>query len=275
MGSRREAYEAPAVQIFADELTAWRTQAELSKLEFAEKLGYTPQWIGQIEAAKNLPSEKFAQDLDTFFSTNGFFHRIWKRIVETRHRTILPPGFSHYVEREGEASQIRAFDVIMINGLVQTPSYARIVFEANHQPDVAEQLLKDRLKRQEVLVREDAPQAWFTIDEVALRRMIGGPEVMLEQLQFLLDFGQRPNVWIDVVPQDTGYYAGLGGSFILLSFADAPDVAYMEVAGQGMLIQDKQSVAEKAVRYNLLRGDALRVAESRSLIMKVMEEIGR
>ncbi|WP_433475010.1 helix-turn-helix domain-containing protein [Spirillospora sp. CA-142024] len=274
MGSRREAYEDPAIQTFAAEVTAWRSEAQLSKQDLAEKLGYTPQWLGQIEAGKNIPSEKFAQDLDTFFRTNGLFSRLWKRIIDTRHRTIRPPGFDQYLEMEAEAATIRAFDVAMVNGLLQTESYIRTVLGRNQRPDMVDQLVKDRLKRQELFTAEDAPQAWFTIDEFALRRVIGGPTVVREQLQHLLSISELPNVWIDVVPQDAGYYPGLGGSFIMLSFADSTDVAYIEAGGQGMLLQEKKSVAECAVLYNLLRGDALRIDESRRLIESLMEELG-
>lgn len=273
MGSRREAYEDPAIQTFAAEVTAWRSEAQLSKQELAEKLGYTPQWLGQIEAGKNIPSENFALDLDTFFKTNGLFQRLWKRIVDTRHRTVRPPGFARYLEVEVEASTIRAFDVAMVNGLLQTESYIRTVVGWNQRPDIVDQLVKDRLKRQEIFEAEDPPQAWFTVDEFALRRMVGGSAVVREQLEHMLTISELPNVWIDIVPQETGYYPGLGGSFILLSFADLSDVAYIEAGGQGMLLQEKSAVAECAVRYNALRGDALRVDESRRLITRLMEEV--
>ncbi|MDL4817751.1 helix-turn-helix domain-containing protein [Actinomadura opuntiae] len=275
MGSRRESYESPAILTFAAEVTFWRTEAQLNKLELAEKLGYTSQWIGQIEAGKNSPSENFAKDLDTFFKTNGLFRRLWKRIVETRHRIVRPPGFSHYLELEVEASTLRAFDVAMVNGLLQTESYMRTVLGRNQRVDIVDDLVKDRLKRQEIFVAEHAPQAWFTIDEYALRRMVGGPEVVREQLRHLLTIGELSNVWIDVVPQNAGYYPGLGGSFMMLGFVDLPDVAYIEAGGQGILFQEKSAVAEYAVLYNLLRGDALRVEESRSLISKIMEDVGR
>ncbi|WP_329098186.1 helix-turn-helix transcriptional regulator [Actinomadura citrea] len=274
MGSRRDAYEDPAIQTFAAEVTAWRSEAQLSKQELAEKLGYTPQWLGQIEAGKNIASEKFAQDLDTYFRTNGLFSRLWRRILDTRHRTVRPPGFDNYLELEGEATTVRAFDVAMVNGLLQTESYIRTVVGRNQRPEIVDQLVKDRLKRQEVFTADDAPQAWFTIDEFALRRAIGGPAVVREQLQHLLTISELPNVWIDVVPQDAGYYPGLGGSFIMLSFSDLPDVAYIEAGGQGMLLREKKAVAECAVLYNLLRGDALRTEESRRLIASLMEELG-
>lgn len=274
MGTRSEPYEAPAIQTFATELVAWRMDADLTQTALAEALGYTPQWISQIESAKSIPSKEFAENLDTFFKTNGLFHRLWKRIIDTRHQAILPPGFTEYMEREAEASQVRNFELTLIYGLLQTENYIRAVVGHEQDPDTAEQLVAERLKRQEILTRENAPNAWFTIDESSLRRDIAGPEIMREQLAHLLALSDRPNVSIDVVPLGAKYYPGLTGSFTILSFIDAPDVVYGEIAGQGMLITDRRTVASFAVRYNRLRGDALRVEESRTLIKSVMEEYG-
>ncbi|TDD61119.1 XRE family transcriptional regulator [Actinomadura darangshiensis] len=274
MGSRNEPYEAPAIQTFACELTAWRTEAELTKTALAETLGYTPQWISQVESAKSVPSKEFAENLDTFFKTNGLFRRLQKRIIDTRHQAILPPGFAAYQEREVEASQVRNFELTLIYGLLQTESYMRAVIGHGLDPDTAERLVAERLQRQEVLTRENAAHAWFTLDESALRRDIGGPEIMREQLAHLLSLGERSNISIDIVPQIGKYYPGLTGGFTILSFSNAPDVVYGEIAGQGMLIQEPQIVSKFAVRYNSLRGDALRIEESRTLITEVMEGYG-
>jgi transcriptional regulator with XRE-family HTH domain len=274
MPARSEPYRAPAIVTFAKELEWRRTQAGISKRQLGEKLGFADSYVGQVELCKNLPSEEFAEALDTFFETDGIFRRLWQRIQDTRHLAVLSPGFPEYLEREAEATQIRAFGLGMFSGLLQTEQYARAVMGANQRPGIVEQLVQERLKRQEMLLRDDAPQAWFTLDEMVLRRTIGGPEIMRDQLAHILELNKQGNIWIDVVPQDTGYYPGLGGNFIMLSFPDSPDVAYIEAGGHGLLLHDAQAVAEFAVRYNMIRGDALRVQESRALITKVMEEIG-
>ncbi|NVI88517.1 helix-turn-helix transcriptional regulator [Actinomadura sp. BRA 177] len=274
MGSRNEPYEAPAIQTFATELTAWRTQAGLAKVALAETLGYTPQWISQIEAAKSIPSKTFAENLDAFFKTNGLFERLWKRIIDTRHQAILPPGFAAYQEREAEASQVRTFELTLIHGLLQTESYIRAVVGHNQDPDTAERLVAERLERQKILTREQAPNVWFTLDEGALRREVAERDIMREQLAHILAIEKRPNISIDIVPRAARYYSGLAGSFTILSFPNSVDVAYGEMAGQGMLIQEPRIVANFAVTYNSLRGDALRVEESRALITTVMEEYG-
>ena len=83
MVAQREPYEFPAIRAFATELAAWR--GTMSKVELAETLGYTPQLIGQLEAGKNIPSKKFAEDTDTLFKTNGLFVRLWKLVTDTRY----------------------------------------------------------------------------------------------------------------------------------------------------------------------------------------------
>lgn len=274
MGSRNEPYEAPAIQTFATELTAWRTQAGLTKVALAETLGYTPQWISQIEAAKSIPSKTFAENLDTFFKTNGVFERQWKRIIDTRHQAILPPGFAAYQEREAEASQARIYQLTLVHGLLQTENYMRAIISRKQDPDTAERLVSERLKRQELLTRENPPHVWFTLDEAALRREVAERDVMREQLAHILSLQERPNISVDIVPLSAGYYPGLTGGFTILSFTDAPDVVYGEIAGQGMLITDPRAVADFAVRYNSLRGDALRIEESQILIKSIMEEYG-
>ncbi|WP_413229191.1 Scr1 family TA system antitoxin-like transcriptional regulator [Actinomadura citrea] len=89
----------------------------------------------------------------------------------------------------------------------------------------------------------------------------------------LIELSEQLNTMAQVVPQIVGYYPGLMGSFTLLGFADGTNVAYTESAGTGMLIEQPTRGAEYVVRYDLLRGYALSVGESRALITAVMESL--
>jgi transcriptional regulator with XRE-family HTH domain len=271
MVAQRDPYDVPAIRAFAAEMEAWRTGAGLSKVELAEALGYTPQLIGQLEAGKNIPSKKFAEDTDTYFTTNGLFVRLWKLITETRHLAALPPGFPEFVEREARANAIRVFSLVLVTGLLQTEEYAREILLTIQQPDVVDQFVASRMERQAIFTREKPPRLWATLDERVLRCTVGGPDVMRGQLKHLLDASRRPNVMIEVVPQSAGAYTGLGGDLFLLSLDDEPDVAYTEAAGHGQVIDDSAGVADFHVRYDLIRGHALPVAESRRLIESVLE----
>lgn len=272
MPAQRDPYTAPAIRAFANELEAWRTEARLSKNEFAKALGYTPQLIGQIEGARNIPSKKFAEDVDTFFKTNGLFVRLWKLIKETRHIASLPPGYAIYEDLEKEATYVRIYCALLIEGLFQTEDYARAVIGAINHDDV-EELVARRMKRQGILTKEKPPKILFTIDERVLRDVIGSKEIQRQQLKALLEASERPNVTIDVVPQGRGYYPGLGGSFIILGFEDGTSITYTESAGTGMIIEQPARVADYVVRYDLIRGHAHPLEESRTLIRTVMEEL--
>jgi len=269
MVAQRDPYEFPAIRAFAAELQAWR--GVMTKVELAEVLGYTPQLLGQFEVGKNIPSRKFAEDLDTYFKTNGLFLRLWKLIAETRHIAALPPGFPKFVELEREASTIRVFSLVLISGLLQTEEYAREILLTIQQPEVVDQFIASRVERQAILHREKPPRLWFTFDERALRTMVGGPSVMRGQLEYLLEVSRRPNIMLQVVPEDARAHAGLGGDLVLLSFANEPDAAYTESSGRGQLVEDPTGVAEMQVRYDLIRGHARPVAESQKLIESILE----
>jgi DNA-binding XRE family transcriptional regulator len=271
MVAQREPYEFPAIRAFATELTTWR--GTMSKVELAETLGYTPQLIGQLEAGKNLPSKKFAEDTDTLFKTNGLFVRLWKLVTDTRHLSLLPPGFPRFVELEAQASTIRSFQRLLITGLLQTEEYARTILLSLQHPDVADEFVATRMERQKILDRERPPRLWFTIDERGLHWMIGGRDVMRAQLQHLLKMSERPNIMIEVIPQETTGHAGLGNCFTLLSFDDGPDIGYTEAVGRGHIVEEKSDVSEFQLKYDLLRGYALPVRESRKMIESILESL--
>jgi transcriptional regulator with XRE-family HTH domain len=272
MPAQRDPHNSPAIWAFATELEAWRTQAGLSKNEFARALGYTPQLIGQIEAAKNIPSKKFSEDVDTFFKTNGLFVRLWKVITDTRHIVSLPPGYPRYAELEKETVCVRTFCPLLFHGLFQTEDYARAIMGAMGDDNV-DDLVAQRMERQSILTRENPSQAFLTIDERVLRDVIGGKHIQRQQLKALIEAGERPNITIDVVPQGRGYYPGLTGSFTILGFEDGTSIVYTESAGTGMLIKEPARVAGYVVMYDVIRGHAHPVEESRALIRTVMEEL--
>jgi hypothetical protein len=257
------------MKAFAAELVAWRDNQP--KAGLAEILGYTPQLLSQLEAAKNIPSKQFSEDLDTHFKTNGLFVRLWKLITDTKHLLALPPGFPKFVELEARANAIRVFGLVLITGLLQSEEYAREILLTIQPPDVVDQFIASRMQRQEILAREKPPRLWATLDERALRSMVGSRDVMRRQLEHLLEVSRRPNVMLEVVPQSANAHAGLEGDLFLLSFDNEPDVAYTEAAGRGQVVEDPVGVADFHVRYDLIRGHALPVAESRKLIESILE----
>ncbi|TDC60194.1 XRE family transcriptional regulator [Actinomadura sp. GC306] len=256
---------------FGTELRRLRDGSGLTGKGLADALGCTPQWISTMESGRKV-SEQSALDLDTYFKTGGHFYRLWKLVNEVEVQHILPPGFPEYLEYEKKATSYRIFCALLINGLFQTEDYTRSIITSTEGANIAE-LTTKRMERQEILRRDNPPHTWLVVDEVALRRPIGSPDIMREQLEFLLEASERINTMIQIVPNRSGYHAGLEGSFTILGFDDRPNLAYTESAGEGMLIAKPARVQDKVVRWDLLRGYALPVEESRAMITTVMESL--
>ena len=144
----------------------------------------------------------------------------------------VPAWVKPYLGLEQAARLIRCYDVQFVSGLLQTEEYARAVFSL---PDGsfgarAERQLAVRMRRQEILHRDDPPHLWVVMDEAALRRPVGGAAVMRAQIEHLLEITRLRHVNIQVLPFRAGGHAAGGGPVILLRFAgeQLPDVVYLE-----------------------------------------------
>jgi len=146
---------------------------------------------------------------------------------------ILPTWLEPYVGLEAAASIMRTYQIQWVPGLLQTEGYARALLRTGY-PGVSDEEIgrrgELRISRQEILGRPGAPQLWAVIDEGALRRPMGGREVMREQLQHLIKMAEHPAVTIQILPFGVGGHSGGGGPFTILRFAepDLQDVIYIE-----------------------------------------------
>ena len=147
-----------------------------------------------------------------------------------RYNDLLPTWFQAYVGLEEAAARIRTYEVQFVPGLLQTKEYARAVITAGAAGLGAEEIARRvdlRLERQRVLDRPDGPVFWAVIDEAALRRPIGGAEVMRAQLEHLAELMRQPNITIQIMPFSFGGHSAEGGAFSILRFPDhdLPDVS--------------------------------------------------
>jgi transcriptional regulator with XRE-family HTH domain len=161
---------------------------------------------------------------------------------------ILPNWFEAYVGLEEAATQIRAYEVQFIPGLLQTGDYARAVTLLGY-PNASEREIDRRvglrLARQAVFTRPNPPNIWVVLDEAVMKRPIGGSEVMRAQIKHLIEMSARPNVTIQIVPFQVGGHAAAGGPFSILRFAehDLPDVVYLEQLTSSLYL-DKQEIVD-------------------------------
>jgi transcriptional regulator with XRE-family HTH domain len=214
--------------------------------------------ISRLETGRVGFKDRDVCDLLTFYGVTDEQERDAMRALAARanapgwwhdYSDVLPGWFEAYVGLEEAATQIRAYEVQFVPGLLQTGDYARAVTRLGH-PSASEREIDRRvglrLARQAVLTRPTPPSIWVVLDEAVLRRAIGGADVMRAQLRHLIDLTQRPNVTIQIVPFYAGGHAAAGGAFSVLRFAehDVPDVVYLEQLTSALYL-DKRDVVDK------------------------------
>jgi transcriptional regulator with XRE-family HTH domain len=164
-----------------------------------------------------------------------------------KYGDVLPDWFQVYVGLEEAASLIRLYEVQFVPGLLQTADYARAVMRLGRPSatvDEVEQRLGLRLTRQEMLTKPDGPRLWAVIDEAALRRPIGGREVMRAQLLRLIEAAREPNITLQVVSFRSGGHAAEAGAFTIMRFpeVDLPDVVYLEQLTSALYLDKREDV---------------------------------
>jgi hypothetical protein len=188
----------------------------------------------------------------------------------------IPESMNLMLTLEDEVVREDHFACMYIPGLLQTRAYAEAVHRASevHCPEREVQHMVDiRMKRQELLDRDDPPHIWCVIDEAAIRRRVGGSAVMKEQLEHLLSLAQRPHVTVQVLPFSQGAHAAAVGSFVVLR-GPAPelDVAYVDLLGGGLFMEKKQELERYRLAFEYLSAQALDFESSAELIQRTSRE---
>ncbi|GAA0369722.1 helix-turn-helix transcriptional regulator [Actinoallomurus spadix] len=242
------------VTYFGYELRKHRESEQLTQDQLAAELRWTRPIVSMLELAERIPRQHHAEALDARFRTDRFGH-----LYELIKKEAVPSFFRGYVERERTADQVRAHAPLLIPGLLQTEGYATAVLRAGRSPGELERSVAARLERQRILFRDDPAPArlWALIDETALRRQVGGPDVMAAQLGHLLEVSDRYNVTLQVVPESAQTYAGLEGAFTILGFQDGADIAYVDAVRGGYLVDQQARVREITLTWDLVRTSAL------------------
>lgn len=255
---------------FGSELRRVRTAAGLSQGECAKRAHTTQAMISYVEAARRVPSEDLARDLDVAFGTDGHFGRLHPLVI----RFAYPSWFLPYVELERQVTSFRSFESQLIHGLLQTEDYARAVL-ASARPDNLDDLVAARMTRQSIFEREAPPHTWFIMDEYALTRSFVEPCILRAQLEHLLLMGEHPRMVIQVVDRNAPAHPGLAGPFALMGFDEGPDVLHVDGYSQGRLALDAAEVAAACRAYDLLRAAALSPKGSADLILMHLKELAQ
>lgn len=265
------------------ELRRLRELAGLDQADAARALECSTSKISRMEKGQGLPKQMELEALLTLFGVTDTDERakllkIRGQASETgwweqaEYEEVLPSGMGIYVGLEYDARQVNAWELGLVPGLLQTPDYARALFANNPNID---RLVDVRMKRQERLRAAANPLTlWAIIDEFALRRPIGGHDVMREQLQALIDAAERPNVTIQVYRGlEKHYHPGLRGSFTILEFGHAdPRIGYVDSPAGNTFLERAPQVLGLSETFDRLQAGALDIPESAALLHSLVAE---
>jgi len=195
-----------------------------------------------------------------------------------KYGDVLPDWFQVYVGLEEAASLIRLYEVQFVPGLLQTADYARAVVRLGQPgaaPEEIERRISLRMGRQELLTKPGGPRLWAIVDEAALRRPIGGKEVMRAQLEQLILATQEPQVTLQVMPFRSGGHAAEAGAFTIMRFPepDLPDVVYLEQLTSALYLDKRDDVEKYTEVMERLSVESESPERSVDILSGMLEEV--
>jgi transcriptional regulator with XRE-family HTH domain len=251
MGASDNPAPGPAVQRrrLRSELRRARQEAGQTQEQVAAAMEWSLSKVIRIEAGtvgisandlKALLSHYRIQDTDEVASLLALARAGRERPWQSAYRDIASPRLLQFIELEAPASVSRNFQPLIVPGLLQTEEYARVMLgqlTADLPAEGVDSLVEVRMRRQELIDRDDSPLLFFILDEATTRRLVGGRDVMRRQLHRLTELAATPRITVEVVPFSAGAHSGLQGSFVIQEFPDPndDDLLYQE-GPQGELI---------------------------------------
>ena len=195
-----------------------------------------------------------------------------------KYDDIMPDWFESYVGLEQATTLIRTYELQFVPGLFQTDGYARAVTMLGHRAASASEIERRvslRMQRQELFAADDSPRIWAVIDESALRRPVGGRDVMRAQLRHLMAVTEYPRVTLQVMSFSRGGHPAAGGSFSILRFAEAdlPDIVYIEQLTSALYLERRDEVDNYMEVMNRLSAEAETPADSAGLLQKIIRSL--
>ncbi|MFF5075248.1 helix-turn-helix domain-containing protein [Micromonospora olivasterospora] len=256
------------------ESAGWEIRASESKISRMElgRVGFKERDVADLLTLYGVvdPDEREAMlKLARDANNPGWWHR---------YGDVLPSWFQSYLGLEAAAALIRSYEVQFVPGLLQTPEYARAVVLLGHARAGTEEIDRRvglRMRRQELLSRPEPPQLWAVLDEAALRRPIGGPEVMRGQLTALIEATRSPHVRLQIIPFDAGGHAAAGGAFTILRFGDQdlPDIVYIEQLTSALYLDKRDDLDYYAAAMERLCVEAEPPERTPDLLARLRDEL--
>ncbi|MGW8380990.1 helix-turn-helix transcriptional regulator [Streptomyces sp. ODS28] len=262
--------EESARETLARTLRMLRERAGKSLAQVAEDTAYDKSYLCRLESGERLSKLSLMADLDAYYDTGDLLVRLWR----LAQQDTFDDQFKAFMRYESSAVLMYKY-VLAVPGLLQTEGYARAVLSSVPGPvdeGAVEAQVDARMGRQELLRRDPAPNVRVILDEAALRRSAGSPDVWTDQLSHLITMAETRSVVVQVLPFSRGVHHLMNGHLSVLWQSDGSSVAYLEGNRFGELIEDPEQVTFYRLAYDQLRDLALPPTDSVACIERVLEE---
>jgi transcriptional regulator with XRE-family HTH domain len=265
------------------ELKRCREAAGLTQENVSRHFEWHAAKVTRIETARVAVTARDVKDLLTLYGVEDDAYRealmtlarmSRERTWWTDYRDIMRPG--NFVGLEAEASSMRVWEPVVLPGLLQTEAYVRALMRTGRSSDPPESIDRRvalRVKRQERLTGSNPLSLSAIIDESVIRRVVGGPRVMGDQLRHLIDAAQLPNVTLQILLFDVGEHLFLSGPAALLEFRETThlDVVYLEGLAGDYYEEQPSEVARYREEFERLSAMALDRRMSIKMIEKLLD----
>lgn len=278
----------PTVRLrrLAAQLRQLREAAGLTQEDVSERTGKDRSTLYRLESAQQRPQRSTLIQLMDLYGVEPAKRAELLAVLRQAgelgwvrgHRSGLPEVYSDYISFESEASAISNYESLFIPGLLQTEDYTRAVIRGTlpHATDEqVENRVAARMERQAVLAKDEPARLWAIMDEAAVRRAVGGPRVMRQQLRRIAEAATKPNLTAQIIPYAAGAHPGMQGSFILLDFPDPadPSLIYMESLAGDLFLENSTDISRYIENFQHLRAAALRPDETVALLAEVADKL--
>jgi transcriptional regulator with XRE-family HTH domain len=191
----------------------------------------------------------------------------------------LSEGYQQFIGYEHEATSMSIWHVDVVTGLLQTEDYARSIIGGYSRvepmaPRMIERMVQVRMRRQQILNRDDL-QLSVVLDESVLRRRIGSDSVMYDQFQRLAVESKRPNLTLRILPLGATHTV-FGESFVIFGFGADSDQMLQDIVSTEQLLSSHTLEGEREtylhrIAFQMLSDAALDPTASREFILDMAE----
>ena len=275
------------------ELRTARLSSNLTQEQVAKAMEWSLSKMNRIEKAKSaisindlralLPlygitdkgqAEELLELARAIARARGARYDQWWR----RYNEVAPATLLELLDYESTASSVSQFETIFAPGILQTEEYAsavlQVFYDKNTSAERVAGLVDLRTRRRELLTSEGAPTFSFVLDEPVIRRLVGSPAVMRQQLEHLVHVANLPNVTIRIVPFAAGLHSGMKQPFELIQFADASDdnIVFLESPRGDFISDDPDEAQNYLAAFQSIAEKSLSLAASVGMLRAAADE---